>query len=151
MRKVLSILLFLGGMAAAQSHPLTLRAGMLLDGKGGVQHNVRITVQDGKIQSVAPDKGGAADYDLSGYTVMPGWIDAHVHITWHFGPNGRLAEEKSESPARATLAAESNAWKTLLAGFTMVQSVGSPDDKALRDAIDEKLVPGPRILTSLEP
>ena len=49
------------------------------------------------------------------------------------------------------MAEESNAWKTLLGGFTTVQSVGAPEDKDLRDAIDEKLVPGPRILTALEP
>src|SRR5438105_11769955 len=150
MRKVLSILLFLGGMAAAQSHPLTLRAGMLLDGKGGVKHNVRSTAQDGKIQSVAPDKGGGADYDLRGYTVMPGWIDTHVHITWHFGPNGRL-EDKSETPEQAALAYAANAWKTLAAGFTTVQCLGAPEDKDLRDAINRGEIPGPRILTALNP
>ena len=64
MKKLLTALLLCACVAAAQTKPVTLRAGTLLDGKGGVQHNVRITVQDGKIQSVAPDKGGAADYDL---------------------------------------------------------------------------------------
>ena len=151
MRKVFTtFFLFLGCIAAAQTKPVTLRAGALLDGKGGVQHNVRITVQDGKIASVAPDKGGAADYDLSSYTVMPGWIDTHVHITWHFGPNGRL-EDKSETPEQAALAYASNAWKTLAAGFTTVQCLGAPEDKDLRDAINRGEIPGPRILTALNP
>src|SRR5256885_17116795 len=145
---LIAALLWFAASSAAQIKPLTVRAGTLLDGKGGVEHNLRITMQNGKIQSVAPDGGAAADYDLSGFTVMPGWIDTHVHITWHFGPNGRL-EDKTETPARATLAAESNAWKTLLAGFTTVQSVGSPEDKDLRDTIDQNLVHGPRILTAL--
>src|SRR5438132_10940754 len=108
MKKLLTALLLCACIAAAQTKPVTLRAGTLLDGKGGVYHNVSITVQDGKIQSVAPDKGGAVDYDLSGYTVMPGWIDTHVHIAWHFGPDGRL-EDNSEPPDLAPLADAGNA------------------------------------------
>src|SRR5438105_8986963 len=150
MKKLLTALLLCASIAAAQTKPVTLRAGTLLDGKGGVQHNVRITVQNGKIASVAPDKGGAVDYDLSGYTMMPGWIDTHVHITWHFGPNGRL-EDKAETPEQAALAYAGNAWKTLAAGFTTVQCLGAPEDKDLRDAINRGEIPGPRILTALNP
>src|SRR5438552_7718456 len=151
MRKFLITLLLCSGcIAAAQTKPVTLRAGTLLDGKGGVYHKVRSNVEDGKIQNVAPDKGGAVDYDLSGYTVMPGWIDTHVHITWHFGPNGRL-EDKSETPEQAALAYAGNAWRTLAAGFTTVQCLGAPEDKDLRDAINRGEVPGPRILTALNP
>src|ERR671922_2956031 len=123
-RFIVYALVLCGCVAAAQNKPVTLRAGTLLDGKGGVQHNVRITVQDGKIQSVAADKGGAADYDLSADTVMPGWIDTHVHITWHFGPDGRVrfadegVKNNSESAEQAALAYASNAWKTLEAGVT---------------------------------
>ena len=83
-------------------------------------------------------------------TVMPGWIDLHDHITWHFGPNGRI-EDKSETPSQAALAAAGNAYATLMAGFTTIQSVGSPEDKELRAAINSGAVPGPRLLTSLEP
>src|SRR5438552_16444668 len=97
MKKLLMVLLFCACQAAAQTKPVTLRAGTLLDGKGGVQHNARVTVQDGKNASVAPDKGGADDYDLSSYTVMPGWIDNYIHNTLHFGPN-LLQEDKSETP-----------------------------------------------------
>ena len=67
-------------------------------------------------------------------TVMPGWIDLHDHITWHFGPNGRI-EDKSETPYQAALAAAENAYATLMAGFTTIQSVGSPEDKELRAAL----------------
>ena len=68
---------------------------------------------------------------------MPGWIDVHDHITWHFGPNGRI-EDKSETPSQAALAAAGNAYATLMAGFTTIQSVGSPEDKELRAAIAER-------------
>ncbi len=138
---------------AQEPQAIIIHAGTMFDGTGKVLHDVRIVVRRGKIESVKQHAGAVPDatYDLSRLTVMPGWIDTHVHITWHFDKNGRLADEKTESPARATLAEESNAWKTLLGGFTTVQSVGAPEDKDLREAIDEKLVPGPRILTALEP
>ena len=155
MRKLLLLLtVFLTSVAFAQEpQAIVIHAGTLFDGTGKVFHNVRIVVRRGKIESVKQHAGAISDptYDLRNLVVMPGWIDAHVHITWHFDANGRLADEKSESSARAVLAAESNAWKTLLAGFTTVQSVGSPEDKELRDAIDGNLVPGPKILTALEP
>jgi len=140
----------------AQEKPIAIQAKTVLDGKGNVLRNVEIMVQDGKILHVRP-QGGTAEasenrtYNLSDLTVLPGWIDVHVHITWHFGPNGELADEKSETPAQAALAEAGNAWATLMAGFTTIQSVGSPDDAYLRDAINRGEIPGPRILTSLEP
>jgi imidazolonepropionase-like amidohydrolase len=82
-------------------------------------------------------------------TVTPGWIDTHAHIFWHFD-NGRLAG-KDEPPVRAMLHAADNAILTLNAGFTTIQSPGSPEDKDLRDAIARGIIPGPRMLTSLEP
>jgi imidazolonepropionase-like amidohydrolase len=82
-------------------------------------------------------------------TVTPGWIDTHAHIFWHFD-NGRLAG-KDEPPVRAMLHAADNAILTLNAGFTTIQSPGSPEDKDLRDAIARGILPGPRMLTSLEP
>src|SRR3954468_5759671 len=139
----------------AKAPPVVIRAGTLLDGKGHALHNVLIVVQGGKIVRVEPNAKdahipGAVAYDLSHMTVMPGWIDLHDHITWHFGPNGRI-EDKSETPSQATLAAAGNAYATLMAGFTTIQSVGSPEDKELRAAIQSGSVPGPRLLTSLEP
>jgi imidazolonepropionase-like amidohydrolase len=132
-----------------------IRAGTLLDGKGHVLHNVLVVVQDGKIVRVDPNAKdqrtqGSAFYDLSRLTVLPGWIDVHDHITWHFGPNGRL-EDKSETPTQAALAAAANAYATLMAGFTTVQSLGSPEDRELREAIAGGALPGPRLLTALNP
>src|SRR5258708_32942933 len=77
-------------------------------------------------------------------------MDVQDHITWHFGPTGR-AEDKDETTAQAALAEAGNAWTTLMAGFTTIQSVGSPEDKDLRAAINSGAVPGPRVLTALHP
>jgi imidazolonepropionase-like amidohydrolase len=152
---ILAALLLLSLRSTAQQGTIVLRAGTLLDGKGHALHNVLIVVQAGKIVRVdanAKDQRdpAAAFYDLSRMIVMPGWIDLHDHITWHFGPNGRI-DDKSETPAQAALAAAGNAYVTLMAGFTTIQSVGSPEDKELRAAIQAGSVPGPRLLTSLEP
>jgi imidazolonepropionase-like amidohydrolase len=136
--------------AQAQQKPIVIQAGTLLDGKGHVLHNAQIVVAGGKIVRV--DKAGKArpTYDLGRLTVMPGWIDVHDHITWHFGPNGRV-EDKSETQEQAALAAAGNAYVTLMAGFTTIQSLGSPEDKDLRTAIAGGALPGPRILTALNP
>ena len=128
---------------------IVLWASTILDGRGHVLHDTRIVIQGGKIVRVDAKAEGRG-YDLRGLTVMPGWIDTHVHIGWHFDAEGRLAGEK-EPAAQAALGAAANAWSTLQAGFTTIQSVGSPTDRDLRDAIARGAIPGPRILTSLEP
>ena len=134
---------------AAPAGPLVIQADRVLDGRGGVIRDTRIVIEHGKIARLDPHAAGVT-YDLRGYTVLPGWIDVHVHIGSHFGRDGRLATDK-EPPAEAALGAAANAWRTLMAGFTTVQSVGEAADKTLRDAIDAGGVPGPRILTSLDP
>jgi imidazolonepropionase-like amidohydrolase len=135
----------------AQDHLIVLKAETILDGKGQVLHSTSIVVEGGKIARVGGDAPkGAITYDLTGLTITPGWIDAHVHPNWHFDANGRLADE-NEPKERTVLAAAANSWKMVAAGFTTVQSLGSPLDKDLRDAIDRQGLPGPRILTSLEP
>jgi imidazolonepropionase-like amidohydrolase len=152
----LSILLTVSSLlVSAQARPVVIRAGTLLDGAGHTLHNVLIVVQDDKIIRLEPNAKNqqvakAASYDLTHLTVMPGWIDLHDHITWHFGPNGRI-EDKSETRSQAALAEAGNSYATLMAGFTTIQSVGSPEDKELRAAINSGAVPGPRLLTSLEP
>ena len=128
---------------------VVIGTSQLLDGKGQVLRDRQIVVQDGKIVSVRP-WAGPVDYDLRGLTVMPGWIDAHVHITWIFGRDGKNAGTSGTTPEDSYKAA-SNAWATLMAGFTTVQSVGAPNDIPLRDAIAKGLLPGPRILTAVEP
>ena len=111
--------------------------------------DTRIVVDGSKIVAIDAN-AQPVDYDLRGLTVMPGWIDSHVHITWSFGPNGRDAGAQVTTP-EAAYAAAANAWRTLIAGFTTVQSVGSVTDIPLRDAIAKGDLPGPRILTSGEP
>ncbi|HJT29807.1 MAG TPA: amidohydrolase family protein [Pyrinomonadaceae bacterium] len=128
---------------------IIIAASTLLDGKGGVLHDTRIVIEGSKIIRIDPN-ASPVNYDLRGLTVLPGWIDSHVHITWSFGPDGKNAGAGGTS-AYATYAAAANAWATLMAGFTTVQSVGSPNDLPLRDAIASGALPGPRILTSAEP
>ncbi len=144
------VALILGLAAAACGQTITIRAGTLLDGKGGVQRNVRIVVEGSKIVRIELAGTGAATYNLSGLTVMPGWIDTHVHMDGHFNRQGR-ADTKQESPAEFGLRTEGTAWATLEGGFTTVQSLGAATDKTLRDLINEGVIPGPKILTSLTP
>jgi imidazolonepropionase-like amidohydrolase len=154
----LSILIILGICACvpisaqtrATSQRIVIAASAVFDGKGHVLHNVRIVIEGSKIVAINPSAEGPADYDLGGLTVLPGWIDAHVHITWIFGKNGKNAGTKGTTQEDAYQAA-SNAWVTLMAGFTTVQSVGAPNDVPLRDAISQGMLPGPRILTAVEP
>lgn len=136
-------------LAPAQPKRIVLAVSTLLDGKGAVLHNTRILVEGSRIVRIDP-KAGPIDYDLRGLTVLPGWIDAHVHITWSFDKDGRNAGMGEATQETAYRAAE-NAWVTLLAGFTTIQSVGSPLDVPLRNAITEGQLPGPRILTAVEP
>lgn len=138
--------LAVGALAAAQ--PIVIKAGTVIDGKGHVTKNQQILVEGAKIVSVGNGTGKAA-YDLTALTVMPGWIDTHVHIGWFFDEKDRLDQGSGTSAARAALYAEGNAYQTLLGGFTTVQSLGGAIDGDLRDLIAAGKIPGPRILTSL--
>jgi imidazolonepropionase-like amidohydrolase len=133
-----------------EANRVVIAATTVLDGKGGTLHDVHITVQGSKIVEVTSGAEGPVNYDLRGLTVLPGWIDAHVHITWIFGKDGKNAGTEGTTQEDAYKAA-SNAWLTLMAGFTTVQSVGAPNDVPLRDAIANGLLPGPRILTAVQP
>ena len=147
------LVLICGVRCSAQTPPqnkqIVIAAGTVLDGKGGVLHNTRIVVEGSKIVRIDPN-AAPVNYDLRGLTVLPGWIDSHVHITWSFGPDGKNAGAGGTT-AYANYAAAANAWTTLMAGFTTVQSVGSSNDLPLRDAIARGALPGPRILSSAEP
>lgn len=135
--------------AAAQQQPVIIQADTVLDGKGHILRHTRIVIEGSRVVRIDPNAKGKT-YDLRGLTVLPGWIDTHVHITAHFGPNGHIGDPK-ETQQQAALAAASNAWVTLRAGFTTVQSVGSPEDRELRDLINRGSLPGPRLLTSTRP
>src|SRR5579862_1773863 len=135
MRSVKFFLLFWGILAFAQmissqTSPkptrIVISASTVLDGKGKILRDTRIVIEDSKI--VAIDRNASpVTYDLRGMTVLPGWIDSHVHISWSFGPDGKNAGQGAKTQ-EASYAAAHNAWVTLMAGFTTVQSLGSADD-----------------------
>jgi imidazolonepropionase-like amidohydrolase len=135
----------------AQTRPVVIQAGTIIDGKGGVFTNRRIVIRGSKIVSdLRMNEMGFSyvDYDLSKLTVMPGWIDTHVHITWHFDAKHQLVSGREDPKSSALFTAE-NAWLTLEGGFTTVQSVGAAMDVDVRDRINNGSLPGPRILTSV--
>jgi len=143
--RLCSLILALAAPACAQ--PIVLQTSTILDGKGGVLKNQQIVIEGGRIISVGPGKARAT-HGLRGLTVMPGWIDTHVHLSWHFDANHKLVNgrEKPEDAARFTA---ENARLTLEGGFTTVQSVGAEIDKPIRDQIAAGAIAGPRVLTSL--
>jgi imidazolonepropionase-like amidohydrolase len=127
--------------------PITIRAARVLDGRGAIIANGVVEVQGSKITAV-DQRTGPVTYDLGDVTVMPGMIDVHVHLNWYFGPSGKYGEQ--DVPAGFAMnAVLENAAKTLMAGFTTVQSLGWVGDKPLREAIAAGVVPGPRLLSSL--
>src|SRR5215831_9387060 len=134
--------------AHGQDRPIVIKASTLLDGKGGVIKDTAIVIQGGKISKLDPNAQGTV-YDLRGLTVMPGWINTHLHIGAHFDPDGRSHTNRQESPEQSMLYMVENAYNLLMAGFTTVQSVGELRDKDLRDAIARGTIPGPRVLTSM--
>lgn len=150
---VLALLLAAAGttLAAPASAPVTLRVGKLLDGRGGAIEDATVTIQGSKIVSVERGGTGTPTWDLRHLTLMPGGIDTHVHLTWHFDADGRLADAEKEPASRTALFGVENGLAMLRSGITTVQSVGAPLDGEIRDAIARGIVPGPRILTSLEP
>ena len=146
---ILTIMIFAQQGTPARSTRTVIAASTLFDGKGQVLHDTRIVIEGAKIVAIDP-KATPVNYDLRGFTVLPGWIDAHVHISWSFGSDGKNVNGGGTSQEAAYQTA-ANAWATLMAGFTTVQSVGSAVDAPLRDAIVRGQLPGPRIITSLEP
>jgi len=147
------ILLFATIVAAAatlsaQDQAIRIRAATILDGTGKVLRNATIVVQGSKITAIDTGNAGAASYNLGQLTVLPGMIDVHAHVAWHFDKDGRYAARPG-SPASEILYSAENAYTTLMAGFTTIQSPGSASDVDLRDAIARGVLPGPRILTSI--
>ncbi len=132
---------------APPAGPVVLLTGRALDGRGHAMTGRRITIANGRIASLTTASGGSV-IDLRGYTVMPGWIDTHVHLDSHWNKAGRIATD-SEPPMEAAMGIALASWETLMGGFTTVQSVGDPSEKPLRDMIRDHGFPGPRVLTSL--
>jgi imidazolonepropionase-like amidohydrolase len=135
----------------AQESPVVLKTSTLYDGRGKTVHNTIIVVEGSKIAHIGGAvPANALTYDLAALTVTPGWIDTHAHIVNHFDNDNRLAGSDEPVSQAAWHIAESVV-ATLNAGFTTIQSPGAIQDKDLRDSIARGLIPGPRILTSLEP
>jgi imidazolonepropionase-like amidohydrolase len=136
----------LAGAGPAGAAEVVIRAATVIDGVGGVHRNTAVVIEGAKV--VRLDAAARPTYDLGTATLLPGLIDTHVHIANHFGKGGRAATE-SETASEAILYAAENAYVTLMAGFTTVQSIGSPSDLELREAIARGRLPGPRLLTSV--
>jgi imidazolonepropionase-like amidohydrolase len=154
---VVFLLLALGLSAAQSTAPVrhvVIHAGRVLDVKtGNTLTGQAIVIEGDKIVSVGPASAAKAPadaqiIDLPNATVLPGLIDAHTHLTFDVNSVG-YASLGISVPREALIGAK-NARVTLLAGFTTVRNVGASgySDVALRDAINDGDVPGPRMLVS---
>ena len=142
-------LLLLGPTAQAQV--IAIQAGHVVDVEAGlVLDRQSVIVRDGVIESVGPARAappGARVVDLGDYTLMPGFIDAHTHLTIDEKAKDPLSELEHTAAERA-FASLPNAKNVLLAGFTTVRDLGpyrALVDVALRDAINRGDVVGPRM------
>ena len=141
----------------AQSRPLVIRAARLFDGKS--DHLVSpavVVVAGGKIQAVGTSADippNAETIDLGDATLLPGFMDAHTHLSMAFGEdwNRQVIEGLRKTVAEQALDASENVCKTLMAGFTTVRDVGGIDyiDVGLRNAIRSGKIPGPRMLVAV--
>ena len=148
----IALALALPTTALAQT-PIVIRAGQVLDGTGRTLGPSTIVIDGSTIVSVTGNRSPSPTYDLSHLTVMPGGIDTHVHLASHFDDDGRVhrARDESEEPReKLVLYVAENAYVTLMAGLTTVQSLGARIDQHIRDAIARGVLPGPRVLTTYE-
>lgn len=149
------IALFCFQAAAFGQTTVVLKAARMFDGKSdAVVEPGLLVITGNKITALGGSvPAGAKVIDLGDATLMPGFIDAHTHLSMDFNPdyNGErlqiLQRPISELAIRATV----NARKTLLAGFTTVRDVGSSNfiDVGLRNSINAGVIPGPRMLVSV--
>lgn len=141
----------------SQSVSLVIRAAHIFDGVSGtLRTGGTVVVQGERIVSVGADAkipAGAQVIDMGDATLLPGFIDAHVHLSWEFPPNYYLGfhQRLSRFPAEQAHYAAAFARKTLEAGFTTVRNLGSDDfqDVGLRNAINAGITVGPQILAAV--
>jgi imidazolonepropionase-like amidohydrolase len=147
------VLLALSSIAHAQSPPRTIRAARLLDGRGQVVDDVLITVENGRITRVEhPPAIARPTIELRNLTLLPGLIDTHAHVGWYFNRQGRYhGGRDGETLEDGIVAGEANVHAMLLGGVTTIQSPGAVEDREIRDRVATGAIPGPRILTSLQP
>ena len=157
MRTTASVLVGIVGVCAlwvtsvtlsSQTQTIRIHAGTVIDGAGKAIRNATIVVSGSKISSIETGNASNATYDFARLTIVPGLIDVHSHVGWHFDKSGRYAARPGSAAEEMLYAAE-NAYTTLMAGFTTIQSPGQANDVELRDAIARGVLPGPRILTSI--
>jgi imidazolonepropionase-like amidohydrolase len=132
--------------------PKVIRCGHLLDPvTGNVSDNVDVQVSGKSIVSVSPAGAAKPSIDLSRGYCLPGLMDVHDHLT--SDPTGSGYSSLGISVPREALTGAKNARKTLMAGFTTIRNVGAGGftDVALRDAIKDGDVPGPRMFVSGPP
>ena len=155
MKKILfliPILVFIHSVAYSQS--ILIKPKQILDVRSGKLINADILVESGVIKKVAKNIPIKSEYeiiDLRNMTVLPGLMDAHVHLTGNTDLKGH--EGISESSYLATIYGVKNAKETLMAGFTTVRNVGASNysDVALRDGIEQEAILGPTLLVSGPP
>ena len=142
--------------AAPAPRPMVLKAAHLFDSVSGKlsEHGV-VVVADGKIVAVGSDASIPANaevIDLGDATLLPGFIDAHVHLGQEAGPDwyGDFFDGTMRFPAEQALYGAHYAKATLEAGITTVRDLGSADYVALglRNAIEAGMIPGPRMLVA---
>src|SRR5947209_14949470 len=157
MRKFALVLALLASPLFAQQPPKTivLEAARMFDGTAdGVTQNAVIVIEGNRIKSIGgPAPAGAEVIDLGNATLLPGFIDSHVHLTEEGQDNFYLGyfQGLMRQPAEQALLATTFARKTIDAGFTTVRNVGAGDyvDVGLRNAINNGWVVGPRILVAV--
>ena len=155
MKKVLLFFIFLLFIQVdANSKSLLIKPKQILDVRSGMLVNADILIESGVIVKVSKNIPVMTHYeiiDLQDMTILPGLMDAHVHLTGNTDLKGH--EGISESSYLATIYGVKNAKQTLMAGFTTVRNVGASNysDVALRDGIDQKAILGPTLLVSGPP
>ena len=142
------------GYPTAGTGSVILRAARVIDGTGAAPiANGEVVVTNDRIvavgrQGAVAEPAGARIVDLGDATLLPGFIDAHVHIIGRsLGQPGAADAEVRDYAGFGAIVGAENARRTLMNGFTTIRVVGSPDftDVALRKAIDEGWTVGPRM------